>query len=418
MTTTRSPGRFRAVLPTAIVLALAACAAPQGRGSARAPAAGVPGAGASPTAPAAPATAPAARRGGYYLDDGPDANPPADLASIPDAVPRAEPLLPRTLRPYSVFGRQYTPMTRLEPFRERGTASWYGKRYHGQPTSSGERYDMYAMTAAHPTLPIPSYVRVTHTGNGRSVVARVNDRGPFLHDRVIDLSYTAAARLGYVEAGSAEVEVELITRFDGATTAAAAAPAPASAPAPERRPASLAVAVPTPATVKSEPPRLEMESVQPASEATRVEQAGLDLPLETVVATPGGAPMPASAARSGSSGTPAASPAAPHAAVASGPSSSSAPPDATVPPTSSAAPAPIARGFWLQLGAFGSLDNARSAMMQIARRLEWLGTAFDIRQEGELYKVQAGPWGRRDQALAAAERIRAATELRPFATLR
>ena len=162
----------RLLWPMAATLLLAACAAPQGGRGVRAPAAD---AGASASAPAG---APSARGGGYYLDDGPGADAPADLASIPDAVPRAEPLLPRTLRPYSVFGRQYTPMTRIEPFRERGTASWYGRRYHGQPTSSGERYDMYAMTAAHPTLPIPSYVRVTHTANGRSVRgSRVSARG-------------------------------------------------------------------------------------------------------------------------------------------------------------------------------------------------------------------------------------------------
>ena len=129
-------------------------------------------------------------------------------------------------------------MSQLEPFRERGMASWYGRRYHGQPTASGEPYDMYAMTAAHPTLPIPSYARVTNVANGRSVVVRVNDRGPFLQNRVIDLSYTAAAKLGYVEAGSAEVEVDLITQFDGATKTLAsadaasrgAAAAPAAAP--------------------------------------------------------------------------------------------------------------------------------------------------------------------------------------------
>jgi rare lipoprotein A len=156
------------------------------------------------TAPAAPG------KGGYYKDDGPGANPPANLASIPDAVPRAEPLHRFANRPYQALGRDYVPMTSLAPFRQSGVGSWYGRRYHGQKTSSGEVYDMYAMTAAHPTLPIPSYARVTNLANGRSVVVRVNDRGPFHADRVIDLSYAAAWKLGYVDAGSARVEVESV----------------------------------------------------------------------------------------------------------------------------------------------------------------------------------------------------------------
>jgi len=157
-------------------------------------------------APSPPASAPA--NGAYYKDDGPGASPPPDLAAIPDAVPRPEPLHRFANRPYQVFGRDYVPVANLAPFRQAGIASWYGRRYHGAPTSSGEPYDMYAMTAAHPTLPIPSYVRVTNPANGRSVVVRVNDRGPFHSDRIIDLSYTAAWKLGYVEAGSARVEVE------------------------------------------------------------------------------------------------------------------------------------------------------------------------------------------------------------------
>jgi rare lipoprotein A len=149
-------------------------------------------------------------RGGYYMDDGPAAERGPDPATVPDPVPRAEPLLARANRPYVVFGQSYQPMTRREPFKQTGRASWYGRKFHGQKTSSGEIYDMHAMTAAHPTLPIPSYAKVTNLNNGRSVVVRVNDRGPFLHQRVIDLSYTAASKLGYVQAGSAPVEVELI----------------------------------------------------------------------------------------------------------------------------------------------------------------------------------------------------------------
>jgi rare lipoprotein A len=148
--------------------------------------------------------------GGYYLDDGPGAHAPANLDAIPDAVPKLEPLHRGSQRPYTVMGRSYTPMTRLEPYKARGIATWYGRRYHGKPTSSGEPYDMYAMTAAHTVLPIPSYVRVTNVANGKSVIVRVNDRGPFIGERLIDLSYTAAYKLGIIGSGSGLVEVESI----------------------------------------------------------------------------------------------------------------------------------------------------------------------------------------------------------------
>ena len=152
----------------------------------------------------------APQKGGYYKDDGPHASPPSHLDSVPDAEPRPEPLHRYANRPYRVFGRDYVPFASLRTFRERGMASWYGRRFHGKPTASGESYDMYAMSAAHPTLPIPSYARVTHLDNGRSVVVRINDRGPFHAGRVIDLSYAAAHRLGIIAAGSAPVEVESI----------------------------------------------------------------------------------------------------------------------------------------------------------------------------------------------------------------
>lgn len=165
-----------------------------------------------PGLPTKPATAapPARRGGGYYQNDGPGDDIPGNLDDIPDPEPRSEPLHRFANRPYNVLGQSYVPATRVAPWREQGRASWYGRQFHGKSTSSGEPYDMYAMTAAHPTLPIPSYARVTHLGNGRSVVVRINDRGPFHKSRVIDLSYTAAYKLGYVNAGSADVEVEQI----------------------------------------------------------------------------------------------------------------------------------------------------------------------------------------------------------------
>jgi len=148
--------------------------------------------------------------GGYYKDDGPGSAPPPNLGQIPDAQPKAEPLHRYANKPYKVFGTEYVPIADAQGFKQRGVASWYGRRFHGQKTASGELYDMYAMTAAHPTLPIPSYVRVTNIANGRSVVVRVNDRGPFHSSRVIDLSYAAAYKLGYIQAGSAQVELESV----------------------------------------------------------------------------------------------------------------------------------------------------------------------------------------------------------------
>lgn len=149
--------------------------------------------------------------GGYYEDDGPETSPPADIANIPDAVPKIEPRSASGNKPYAVYGVTYTPLSETSGYRERGIASWYGKKFHGRRTSSGEPYDMYTMTAAHKTLPLPSYVRVRNMQNNRTVVVRVNDRGPFLHNRLIDLSYAAAAKLGILGTGTGVVEVEAVS---------------------------------------------------------------------------------------------------------------------------------------------------------------------------------------------------------------
>ncbi|MFC3148787.1 septal ring lytic transglycosylase RlpA family protein [Piscinibacterium candidicorallinum] len=145
--------------------------------------------------------------------DGPGDKPPANWASIPSAVPRDEPAAREARgpnKPYEVLGQRYTPRVGDAPFRERGLASWYGRKFHGNRTASGEIYDMYGMTAAHRTLPLPSYARVTNVANGRSVIVRVNDRGPFKAGRVIDLTWTAAAQLGFINQGEAEVIVERV----------------------------------------------------------------------------------------------------------------------------------------------------------------------------------------------------------------
>ena len=150
--------------------------------------------------------------GGYYQDDGPPSN--RDIArarNTPDAIPRQEPLSKTGNSPYTVFGKRYVPMKSARGYRAKGVASWYGKKFHGRRTSSGEPYNMYAMSAAHTVLPLPSYVRVTNLRNNRQVVVKVNDRGPFLHNRLIDLSYAAAVRLDMLGTGTANVLVEEVT---------------------------------------------------------------------------------------------------------------------------------------------------------------------------------------------------------------
>jgi len=310
----------------------------------------------------------AARSGRYYMDDGPDGNPPLNLDLTPDAQPRAEPLHPRANRPYVVFGKSYVPKTQIEAHRERGVASWYGRKFHGSKTSIGEVYDMYSMTAAHPTLPIPSYARVTNLRNGKSVIVRVNDRGPFLHRRVIDLSYTAAYKLGYVNLGSTEVDVELI-RVDGV--------------------APLAMQ----AAVKSDVADLADAAAQ--ADATQPgDTVALRLTFETIVV---GEPGPDRNA---------AAPAPPPSA-----SSAAVPPVAAVPPAGTGS-------VYLQLGAFASRDNAEAARARFARELDWLQAPFAVLAQGSSYKVQVGPWPRREDAGIVAERIAREMDFRPLPVLR
>lgn len=166
-----------------------------------------------------------ASSGGYYEDDGPHRRAQVDVSRVPDAVPRDEPPSAGGNRPYTVFGVSYRPLASARGYRERGVASWYGKKFHGRLTSNGERYDMYAMTAAHKTLPLPSYVRVRNLNNGKSVIVRVNDRGPFRENRLIDLSYAAASRIGIVGTGTGIVEVEAVSGDEPAVRVATA-PAP------------------------------------------------------------------------------------------------------------------------------------------------------------------------------------------------
>jgi len=292
--------------------------------------------------------------------DGPEANPPSGLVAVPDAEPRIEPIRnggPN--RPYEVLGRSYTPLTQDRPFSERGLASWYGRKFHGRRTANGEVYDMYAMTAAHPTLPLPSYARIRNPANGREVVVRINDRGPFHAGRIVDLSYTAALRLDLLR-GVAPVELERITfdeirtgawRRDGGTALARAPEAAAGGVLPAVPPAPAAAVVPIPPSVP----------IAPVAVA----------PVE---------------------------------------------PPALVPEPEAAPPQPLAsapRGWWIQLGAFRQRDGAESFQRRVAAELDWLAPQLGLYADSTLVRLQAGPYASRDDARAGAERIREQLQLVP-----
>ena len=277
-------------------------------------------------------------------------------------MPRAEPLRPANMRPYTVMGQTYTPMTRLAPYRDRGIASWYGRRYHDQKTSSGEIYDMYGMTAAHPTLPIPSYVRVTNLANRKSIVVRINDRGPFHSDRLIDLSYTAAYKLGVLGGGKAMVEVETIIPDAGTPAAAAVALAPAVSAPPA--PTTTVTALPAPT-------------------------APVALPLAAERDPP---PAGADAA-------------------------------AAQPSLSDAAPPVVAvtaeqKGLFLQLGAFGTPNNAESYLARLRTQVDWLAPALHVYPKDGLFRVHAGPYASQADARAAADRISQALGIKPMVLTR
>jgi len=153
--------------------------------------------------------------GGSVFEKGDSAprNPP-DMSGVPDAVPKYEKTRPQNQKSYVVLGKRYYPMSSNIGYQEKGVASWYGKKFHGRQTATGERYDMYQMTAAHKTLPLPSYAEVTNLVNGRKIVVRVNDRGPFHGGRIIDLSYAAATKLGIIGRGTGQVKVRAINATD------------------------------------------------------------------------------------------------------------------------------------------------------------------------------------------------------------
>ena len=326
----------------------------------------------------APQHAPSAS-GKYYLDDGPGANAP-DLDAVPDAVPRLEPLARAANRPYEVFGREYVPATMVKPYRERGIASWYGRRFHGQKTSIGEPYDMYAMTAAHPTLPLPSYARVTNVATGRSVIVRVNDRGPFLHDRIIDLSYAAAHRIGIAQAGSGEVEVETILPGTYSQFARAAPPPTTVANA-----GSIGSA---PALASAPPGRAASETGDAAVVTTPI------APVSTVVPN---TVAPVSMV--------------PQVATLSAAAPSTTAPGVADPAAASSRPVDLALvssmrgGYSVQLGAFANYPNAQAFLAHAQNQLAAARVEARIRQAGGLYRVYIGPYTTRSEAEQLSARI-------------
>ncbi|RJG03054.1 septal ring lytic transglycosylase RlpA family protein [Noviherbaspirillum sedimenti] len=295
-------------------------------------------------------------RGGYYLDDGPGDQIPDDLLALPDAEPKIEPYAKRGNRPYVVFGKTYTPFLDERPFRQRGRGSWYGKKFHGQRTSSGEPYDMYKMTAAHPTLPIPSYARVTNVANGRQVIVRVNDRGPFHSNRIMDLSYTAALKLGYLQQGSAELEVERLLADDIERLSA-------------NRPALSVAQAQLPAQAAA--PQAEGDTLQVAAAAVQPQVK----PGVSVFAVP----VVSVAVEAGAIGTTS---------------------------TTGTAGVPALGGFYLQLGAYAQADGAEAARNRLQQQWEGVLPPIEVIPGGAVFRLFSGPFASRTEAAGIAQKLK------------
>ena len=371
------------------------------------------------------------RGGGYYLDDGPGKPDPERVARLmrePDPVPKHEPLLARANRPYRVMGQDFAPMTERKPYKKQGVASWYGQRFHGKPTSTGETYDMYQMTAAHPTLPLPSYARVTRLDNGRSVVVRVNDRGPFLRGRLIDLSYLAASKLGYVGKGHAEVEVELLNPADaGKGRTLTAQPAVKAAPSQARTlPAvSLARAELDLPGDEGAPADKELASAEAPRADERARMAGSnngDAGASVLAAdngSQGGDAFPTAEAMTSESRR--AAPGGQGADLTPNRPSARTQAASMVASTHAAAPAPVrARraaegdsGWFLQLGVFRQLDNALRVQREQMARSTPSDPPVELVQRGDQYRVLLGPYADEADARAVAADIGQRTGHKP-----
>lgn len=291
--------------------------------------------------------------------DGPPLDAPPNLAALPPVVPQIEPIQSGgPNKPYTVLGQSYAPLAQDLPWKERGLASWYGSKFHGRRTASGELFSMYGVTAAHRTLPIPSYARVRNVGTGQEIIVRVNDRGPFHSSRVLDLSYAAAAKLGVVAAGSAMVEIERLT-FDDIRSGA-------------WRKGTL---------------------LDPASDA--LAEAGA---LPEVAP-----PRPALAATT----------AAPPAAVT--PAATAAPAPVEVATLGVArAYTPAAQGFWVQLAALSRREGVEALQQRLVTQLNALSPMAAVFHERPLFKLQVGPFATRDEALNAARQVREALQISPM----
>jgi len=280
-------------------------------------------------------------KGGYYKDDGPGDNPPEGLEFTVDPIPVIEDFARGANKPYVVFGKTYTPITdTTTPYVQRGIGSWYGKKFHGQKTSSGELYDMYKITAAHPTLPIPSYARVTNLTNGKQIIVRINDRGPFHSSRIVDLSYTAALKLDILGKGSTQIEVERLL------------PADIERMAENRKNQSQTTAV---AVVSND------SMVRPATavQATSA-PASNQITIEELLAAQDNRPA-----------------------------------EKLTPQ------APAGSAYYLQFGAYAIRSNAESIMAHLKNRVETRLPGFDIVQQGSLYRLVSGPFSSRSEAMSA-----------------
>lgn len=381
--------------------------------------------------------------------DGPPDNPPADLATVPDAEPRIEPIRPGgPNKPYTVAGRSYEPQTADAPWRERGQASWYGRKFHGRRTASGEVYSMYGMTAAHRTLPIPSYARVRNVSNGREVIVRVNDRGPFHSERVMDLSYAAALKLGVLGGGVAQVEIERLTfadirsgswrregvpnvaaaPVDAATTVAAAPPAapPATQPAAA---SNKAPGTKTAAAAESKAPKPVL--VQPQGTGAVAALVATTTPPRVVASTVAAALPPdlAPADDNAERGVYAAQPTArfnspDYAAPRTEPVAAQ--PDVVSTALAQAAAAndlppeqraraytAEAKGFWVQLGAFKQREGAENFQRRVSTELDALSPLLAIFNESAIFRLQAGPYATREEARGVAHHVRDKLNLVP-----
>lgn len=311
--------------------------------------------------------------GGYYLDDGPGDHPPEGLLDTPDPMPKVEPYASTGNRPYVVFGKTYTPMLDDRPFKQRGTGSWYGKKFHGHKTSSGELYDMYKLTAAHPTLPIPSYARVTNLSNGAQVIVRINDRGPFHTNRIIDLSYTAALKLGYLSSGSSQLEVERLLPEDIAKINAGKSQnstAPVTTVAVAAEPAAQVVAVPVALTPASVPTPLTVTDTTPASPAQNM-QATLAAPPATIE------DLLAQKLN-----------------------------------TADQANAAVTGAYYLQFGAYGESGNAEAARSRLMQNWDSTLPPLEVVHQDAFYRLHSGPYASRADAAEAALKLQSQSDVK------